>query len=77
MSPLGAIPLIGYVNLLIGLYLLVLEVIAMKAVNRFGWGAAIVSVILPGLALGMLLACAIFVITFLLIGAAVNNEFKF
>jgi hypothetical protein len=32
---------------------------AVKAVNRFGWGAAIGSLLIPGLVIGLLCACLI------------------
>ena len=48
---LGAIPYVGYCfsNLLglAGLYVLVLEIMAVKGVNQFGWGEAIGSVFIP------------------------------
>jgi len=61
---LAAIPLVGLcfgiVSLLAGLYVLVLEVMAVKGVNQFGWGQAIGSLFLPGL----VLACCLFVAVF-------------
>lgn len=42
-TALGAIPYVGYVTTPLGwIYGLVLNVIAVKAVNKFGWGKAIV-----------------------------------
>jgi Ni/Fe-hydrogenase subunit HybB-like protein len=62
-SLLGAIPLVGGCLVLpIGLYMLVLDVIAVKASNRFGWGAAIAAILLPGLVIGGLCCCAAFAI---------------
>ena len=47
----GAIPFVGacfgIIGLFAGLYVLVLEVMAVKGVNQFGWGQAIVSLLLP------------------------------
>jgi len=52
---LSAIPYIGLcfsiVTLLLGLYVLVLDVMAVKAVNEFGWGQAAGSLLLPFLLL--------------------------
>lgn len=60
---LGAIPLVGgCLALPLGLYVLVLDVIAVKASNRFGWGAAIGAIVLPGLVIGGLCCCAAFAI---------------
>lgn len=51
LTLLSAIPLVGLcfsvVSLVAGLYVLVLEVIAVKAVNQFGWGQAAGSLLLP------------------------------
>ena len=60
-SLLGAIPVVGGCLVLpIGLYVLVLDVMAVKAANRFGWGAAIGAILLPGLVIGGLCCCAAF-----------------
>jgi len=51
LALLGAIPYVGLcfalVALLAGLYVLALEVMAVKGVNQFGWGQAAGSVFLP------------------------------
>lgn len=48
---LGAIPYVGacfgIIGLVAGIYALVLEVMAVKGVNQFGWGQAIASLLLP------------------------------
>jgi len=43
----------------IGLYALFLQITAVKAVNGFGWGPAIGSVLLPGLVIGLVCACIV------------------
>jgi len=67
---LSAIPYVGILGGLLGfamgIYVLVLEVMAVKGVNRFGWGKAIGSVLLPALALGLLVACLVIGILMLL-----------
>lgn len=59
LTLLSAIPFavycFGIVGFLLGLYVLVLEVMAVKGVNQFGWGQAIGSTLLPVFAL----ACCI------------------
>ena len=61
LTLLAAIPYVGLCfNLILGIagiYILVLEVIAVKGVNQFGWGAAIGSVFIPGLVIGLLCGC--------------------
>jgi len=51
LALLSAIPFagacFGIIGLLAGLYVLVLEVMAVKGVNQFGWGQAIGSLLLP------------------------------
>jgi hypothetical protein len=60
---LSAIPVVGgCLALPLSLYTLVLNVMAVKASNRFGWGAAIGAVIIPGLVVGGLCCCAAFAI---------------
>jgi hypothetical protein len=48
---LGIIPYIGGIAQLLVFYRLLLDVIAIKAVNQFGWGKAVWCVVLPGLIL--------------------------
>ena len=52
---LSAIPFAGFcfgiLGLLLALYVLVLEVMAVKGVNQFGWGQALASMLLPVLAI--------------------------
>jgi hypothetical protein len=51
LALLSAIPWVGacfgVIGLLAGLYVIVLEVMAVKGVNRFGWGQALASFFLP------------------------------
>jgi hypothetical protein len=62
LTLLSAIPAVGFcfglVGLLAGLYVLVLEVMAVKGVNQFGWGQAIASLLIPVLAI----ACCISIV---------------
>ena len=60
---LGVIPYVGICTGLISLglliYLLILYVMAVKAVNRFGWGQATGSVFLPGCAIVFVCGCIV------------------
>ena len=60
---LSAIPFAGYCFGLVGfglaLYVLVLEVMAVKGVNQFGWGPAIGSLLLPVLAIACCVSVAV------------------
>jgi hypothetical protein len=62
LSLLSAIPFVGFCFGLLGfaaaLYVLVLEVMAVKGVNQFGWGQAIGSLLLPVVAI----ACCVSVV---------------
>ncbi len=73
---LGAIPFVGLcfriVAGLVGLYVLVLEIIATKAVNGFGYGQAAGSVLIPG-AVIFLFCCCVLVAIGTLIGASLGN----
>ena len=60
---LTAIPFAGYcfgaILAIAGIYVLVLQVMAVKAVNQFGWGQAIGSLFIPGLVVGLICACLV------------------
>lgn len=62
-SLFSAIPYVGWcittIFALAGLYVLVLEIMAVKGVNQISWGAAIGSVLIPGLVIAFLCACLI------------------
>lgn len=79
ISLLSAIPFVGWCFSVIvgvaGLYILVLEIMAVKGVNQFGWGAAIGSLFLPGLAIGFLCACLIGG-SMMLLGPAISKIFQ-
>ena len=65
----------GLLSLGLGLYALVLQVMAVKAVNKFGWGEAAGSVLLPG----VVLCCCVSIVVFGIIGAlgpAINDTFN-
>jgi len=64
----------GLISLIVGIYALVLEVMAVKGVNKFGWGQAAGSVFLPGLVLA---CCAVVVIGGMAsLGSRVNDTFN-
>ena len=60
---LGAIPYAGLcLSLLsfgLSIYAIVLQIMALKAVNRFGWGQAIGAVLLPGFLVLFICACVV------------------
>lgn len=72
----SAIPFLGLlvvgVSGLFSLYVLVLQVMAIKGVHRFGWGAAIGSFFIPGLAI-LLVCCCILVIVVSITGLALGD----
>jgi hypothetical protein len=76
---LSAIPFVGLcfriVVALAGLYILVLQIMAVKGVNQFGWGPAIGSLFIPGIAI-LLVCCCAAVIVGALTGAALGNIFS-
>ena len=63
LSLLSAIPFAGFCFGLLGfaaaLYVLVLEVMAVKGVNRFGWGQALASMLLPVVAIACCISVAV------------------
>jgi hypothetical protein len=75
---LSAIPLVGFCFTAIaglgGLYVLVLEIMAVKGVNQIGWGAAIGAFLIPVLAIVFLCACLV-VGTLAVLGPVIGNVF--
>jgi hypothetical protein len=63
LTLLGAIPYVGFcfglVGLAAGIYALVLQLMAVKGVNRFGWGEAAGSYFLPGIVIGCCIALGV------------------
>jgi len=72
----SAIPSVGLcfggLGALFSIFVLVLEVMAIKGVHRFGWGPAIGSLIIPGLAIAILCCCAVAILVSLT-GLAVGD----
>lgn len=78
LSPFSVIPYVGYcvsaISLILGLYAIVLEIMAVKGVNKFGWGEAAGSVFLPIL---LVICCAVvFGVAMGALGAAVGETFN-
>ena len=64
----------GLISFILGLYAIVLQVMAVKAVNKFGWGEAIGSALVPFI---LLVCCAVAVIAVLaVLGASVSDTFN-
>lgn len=76
---LGAIPFVGLcfriLSILATLYIIVLNVMAVKGVNQFGWGPAFGALFIPGLVIGFLCCCLIFGLSAVL-GASIGNIFN-
>ena len=76
---LSAIPVVGLcfriVIGLVGIYILVLEIMAVKGVNAFGWGPAVGAVLIPVAAI-LLICCCAAAIVGALTGAAIGNIFS-
>jgi len=78
LALLGMFPFVGIltglISLALSIYLIVLEVLAVKAVNRLDTGKAVGSVLLPGLVIALLICCCI-VVAFALMGPVIGNVF--
>jgi hypothetical protein len=76
---LGAIPYIGLcfglIGLAIGIYILVLEVMAIKGVNQISWGAAIGTLFIPSLVVICICGCVV-IASFMLLGPVIGNVFS-
>lgn len=66
---LGAIPFLGCLGLPLGIYGIVLNVIANQAVNKYDTGKAVISSLAPALVIFLLCCCVIIVVS--VIGGAV------
>lgn len=75
----SAIPYIGacfgILSLGIGIYVLVLQVMAVKGINRFGWGPAAGSVFIPGCVVFIICACVV-IGGLMLLGPAIASTFE-
>ena len=64
LTPFSTIGTVGYcvggISLLLGLYALVLQLMAVKGINRFGWGQALGSYFIPGIVICGICFCLIF-----------------
>jgi hypothetical protein len=71
LTPFSSVPFVGLCtglfSLLLGIYVLVLQVMAVKGVNKFGWGEAAGSVLIPG----VILVCCLVVFFVVLAGMGV------
>jgi hypothetical protein len=76
---LSAIPFVGICFTVIaalgGIYAIVLAVMAVKAVNEFGWGPALGSYFIPGLVV-LILCCCLAAVVAAVSGAALGNVFS-
>jgi hypothetical protein len=79
LALLGAIPYVGFcfgfIGLAAGIYALVLQVMAVKGVNRFGWGQALGSYFLPGLVFACCIAI-VFIGLFSFLAPAISETFN-
>jgi len=76
---LGVIPYVGacfgILSFGLSIYALVLQVMAVKGINRFGWGQAAGSVFIPGCVVFILCACVVFG-GLMLLGPVIGDTFE-
>lgn len=79
LALLGIIPFVGIltglISLALGIYVIVLEVLAVKAVDRLDTGRAVGSVLLPGLVIALIICCCI-VVSIALLGPMMGDVFE-
>jgi len=79
LTPFSGIQYVGIctsmVSILLGLYVIVLELMAVKGVNKFGWGQAVGSLFLPGIVLACCLAIPI-IGAMSMLGPAIGDTFN-
>ena len=78
LTLLSAIPYVGLcfsgIALIAGIYILVLEIMAVKGINQIGWGAAIGSLLIPVFAIMFLCGCLV-VGVLTLLGPVIGDVF--
>ena len=75
-SLIGVIPVVGAcVNLILGIYGLVLNVTSVKAVHQFDWGKAILSSVVIWIGL-LVLVAVILIVVLALLGPSIGNIFS-
>jgi hypothetical protein len=78
ISLLSGIPVVGtcisLFSFLLSIYVLVLNIMAVKTVNRFGWGQAAGAVLIPAFVIGIFCACIVFG-GMMILGPALGNSF--
>jgi hypothetical protein len=79
LTLLGVIPFVSIctsiISLILSFYVLYLQIMAVKAVNRFAWGPAIGAVLIPGLVILFLCGCLVIGVLTLL-GPAIGDVFS-
>ncbi len=79
LTLLSAIPFIGIlfslVSMVVGLYALFLNIVAVKGVNQFGWGQAAGAVLLPAVVVFLLVCCCV-VGVLMLMGPMIGDVFS-
>ena len=79
ISALSVIPYIGmcfsFLSFAVSIYTIVLMVMAVKGVNKFGWGEAAGSVLLPGLVIGLVCGCLV-IGSLMLMGPVIGDVFS-
>jgi hypothetical protein len=79
ISLFSLIPFIGLcfsiISIGVGIYALVLMIMAVKGVNKFGWGEAAGSVLIPGLVVVFLCAC-VTIGVLMLLGPVIGDVFS-
>jgi len=78
LTLLSAIPFVGFcfagIAVIAGIYILVLEIMAVKGVNQISWGGAIGSLLIPVLVIGFVCACLV-IGTLTLLGPVIGDVF--
>jgi hypothetical protein len=73
IAALTAVPYVNLLNIPLYIYVFILELMALRAVNRFGWGSALGAVLIPGIVVGLIVGCGIFLFSLLLAISIVNR----
>lgn len=74
-SIISPIPYLNCLGIFIGIYVIVLQVLAIESVHLFGVGKAVVTLFVPGLVLCLLIACLVAGL-FAILGATLSEVFQ-
>jgi hypothetical protein len=79
LSLLGAVPIVGLcfsvISVLFGIYIIVLQIMAVKGVEAVSWGGAVGSVLIPFVVVVLICGCLV-IASLMVLGPIIGNTFS-